>query len=248
MNALMKRIFLVFTIVLLQLSGYAQKTADLGIWGGTTTYIGDLDNVLPISSFNPAFGGYFRYNFNSRVGLRFAFLTGKTSASGTILETPFSFSKHIQDITLQVEINYLRFITGLKNTRFSPYIMSGIGLSYYPYNLNPALLVSFNPLHIKGTAILKQPVVAPSIPLGFGVKYNLGKRLSFGVEYQIRKMFNDKLDDLDDPLAFTASDGKVIKYTTFYHNNDWPGYLGAHLTFMIYMGKKSCPAYDSKVK
>lgn len=243
----MKKIIMVFTTVLLTVSGFAQKTADIGIWGGTSTYIGDFDNSSPIQGFNPNFGAYFRYNFNARVGMRFMFLTGKSSASGTFLDEAFVYSKSIQDVSLQVEINYLRFITGLKNTRFTPYIMSGIGISYFPYEPDLALLSIINPLHNKGNALINVPVVSPNIPFGFGVKYNLGKRLSAGVEYQIRKQFSDKVDNLDDPLAFIEN-GKEVKYTTAIHNNDWPGYLGAHLTFMIYIGKKACPAYDSKLK
>jgi opacity protein-like surface antigen len=243
----MKKFFVVFAAVLLSGSVFGQKTADLGIWAGTSTYFGDLDNALPIQGYNPNFGGYFRYNFNSRIGLRFMFLSGKMKSEGTILEMPATFSKNMQDVSLQIEINYLRFITGLKNTRFSPYIMSGVGVSYFPYNLNPGLIFGFNPIHNKGIDVLKQPTVTPNIPFGFGIKYNVGKRLSVGAEYQVRKLFSDKLDDLDDPLAFTK-DGREITYTTLYHNNDWPGYLGMHLTFLIYIGRKACPAYDSKIK
>jgi hypothetical protein len=79
----------------------------------------------------------------------------------------------------------------------------------------------------------------------------LGQRLGIGIEYQMRKMFSDKLDNLDDPLAYLNynTDGTIkeeIKYTDTIHNNDWSGYLGIHLTYKIYMGKKACPVYESK--
>ena len=70
-----------------------------------------------------------------------------------------------------------------------------------------------------------------------------------GIEYQVRKMFSDKLDNLDDPLAYKTNvngTDEVITYTDAIHNNDWATYLGIHLTYKIYMGKKACPAYESK--
>ena len=37
-----------------------------------------------------------------------------------------------------------------------------------------------------------------------------------------------------------------VYYTDQWHNNDWSGYLGIHVTYKIYIGKKACPAYESK--
>ena len=250
----MKKIIVVFASVLLTISGFSQQTADIGIWGGTSSYIGDLRNTPPIQGFNPNFGAYFRYNFNSRVGLRIMAISGKSAAEGTYMDYPFTYSKITQDFSAQVEINYLRFIIGNKKTRFSPYILGGLGVSYFPYHLDPGFISNFNPNHNKGGAIIDESVFATTIPFGFGVKYSLGKRLSVGAEYLMRKLLSDKFDDLDDPLAFvnsannTAPAATYTTYTDDMHNNDWPGYLGVHMTFMIYIGKKACPAYDSKVK
>jgi len=63
----------------------------------------------------------------------------------------------------------------------------------------------------------------------------------------MRKLFNDKLDDLDDPLANTSYQGREIRYTDFFHNNDWNGFLGIQMTYSIYLGAKDCPAYDKKI-
>ncbi len=244
----MRKILLVFVTVLITVSGYAQKTADIGIWGGTSNYFGDLDKAPPFQSFNPNFGAYFRYNFNARVGLRTMFLTGSFADTGEVEGVPWTFDKNIMDLSLQIEINYLRYILGERKTPFSSYITAGIGLAYFPYDLDPALIALFNTEHNKGNAVLNESVVATTIPFGFGFKYNLGRRLGIGVEYQVRKIFSDKLDNLDDPLAFINEDSEEIIYTSNVHNNDWSGYLGVHITYMIYMGKNACPVYDSKKK
>lgn len=242
----MKKIVLVFATVLLTVSGFAQKTADIGIWGGTSSYWGDVREVPPIQGFNFNLGGYFRYNFNKRVAMRMMFLTGKFAADGIIEDVPWTFNKNVQDFTIQAEINYLKYVLGEKKTPFTPYITAGLGVMYFPYQIDPAELAAVNPEHTKGIAVIEESVMTPSIPLGFGVKFNLGMRLGFGIEYQVRKILSDKLDDLDDPLAFRNDDDVLITYTDLVHNNDWPGYLGVHLTYKIYLGQRACPAYDAK--
>ena len=54
---------------------------------------------------------------------------------------------------------------------------------------------------------MKESVIAATIPFGIGFKFNLGERWGFGIEYQMRKMFIDKLDNLDDPIAFVDDKG-----------------------------------------
>lgn len=244
----MKKIVLVLITVLLTVSGFAQNTADIGIWGGTSSYWGDVKEVPPVQTFNLNMGGYFRYNFNPRVGMRIMFLTGKLSADGFVEDEPWDFSKNAQDLSMQVEINYLKYIMGERKTPFTPYIMGGIGVMYFPYTYDPVRLAAINP-GLPGAIESEESVIAPTIPFGFGIKFSVGERMGIGVEYQLRKLFSDKLDDLDDHLSFksTTSDGEeTIKYTDFLHNNDWPGYLGVHITYKIYLSKQPCPAYDRK--
>ncbi len=241
----MKRIVLVAIAVLLTVSGFAQKTADIGIWGGTSTYIGDVKELTPFQSFRPNFGAFFRYNFNPRVGLRTQFLTGKFSAEGIVQDQPWSFDKSVQDLSLQVEINFLKYRQGNKKTPFTPYILGGIGVMYFPYEMDPALLYPINPNHNKGTAVIDKSVVALSMPFGFGIKTHIGEKFGIGVEYLLRKQFVDKLDNLDDPAAYINEQGNEFVYSDFWHNNDWSGYLGVHITYKVYLGKEACPAYES---
>lgn len=247
----MRKILLVFAAVWITVSGKAQITADIGVWGGTSVYFGDLDETNPLQPLNPNFGAYFRYNFNSRVGLRLMFLTGNFSGQGVIEGAETSFEKGVQDFSLQAEINFLRYILGVDKTPYSAYVTAGVGVAYFPYDMDPELYAVFNPKHNKGNFPVNESVMAPTIPFGIGFKYTLGQRLGIGIEYQMRKMFSDKLDNLDDPLAFInynadATIKDEIKYTDLTHNNDWSGYLGIHITYKIYMGKKACPAYESK--
>lgn len=244
----MKKILLVFVTVWISVSGFAQKTADIGIWGGTSAYFGDMNEVASFQAFNPNFGGYFRYNFNSRVGLRAMILTGAFAEDGMIEGVPWTFNKNVQDLSFQIEVNYLKYILGVKTTPFSSYVTLGVGVAYFPYTMDPELIAEFHPDHIKGSAVIEESEIAPTIPFGIGFKYTIGRRLGVGIEYQMRRLFSDKLDDLDDPLAYSNTDTGEVFYTSGVHNMDWSGYLGVHLTYMIYLGKKACPAYESKEK
>ncbi|MCF6356721.1 MAG: DUF6089 family protein, partial [Draconibacterium sp.] len=169
----MKKILLVFATVWITVSGFAQKTADIGIWGGTSTYFGDMSDAPQFQTFNLNFGAYFRYNINARVGLRAMFLTGTVAQDGKIEGMPWTFDKSVQDLSVQIEINYLRYILGEKRTPFSSYVTLGLGVDYFKYNMDPALIALFNPEHNKGTDIIEdEPVIAPTIPFGIGFKYN----------------------------------------------------------------------------
>lgn len=247
-NKHMKKLLLVFATVLITVSGFAQRTADIGIWGGTTSYIGDLKETVPFNSFNPAFGAYFRNNFNSRIAVRAMLLFGSLSESGEIEGEPWEFNKSVQDLSFQVEINYLKYILGKKNTPYTSYVTAGFGVAYFPYSLDPAEIALFNPDHNKGKSVIDETEIVGTIPFGIGFKYSLSHRLGVGIEYQMRKLLGDKLDNLNDPLAHFDSEGNEVVYNTSFHNNDWMNFLGVHVTYKIYVGAKACPAYDSKLK
>src|SRR6056297_2515869 len=100
----MRKIVLVFIAVVLTVSGFAQKTADIGIWGGSSTYWGDVKEASPLQTFNLNYGGYFRYNFNKRAALRLMFLNGTFSSDGIVEDEEWVFNKTAQDLSVSVEI------------------------------------------------------------------------------------------------------------------------------------------------
>ncbi|VAW23920.1 hypothetical protein MNBD_BACTEROID01-63 [hydrothermal vent metagenome] len=244
----MRKYLLVFVAVMFTFSGFAQKTADIGVWGGASSYWGDMTEVNYGESLNPMFGAYFRYNFNPRYSLRAMYLTGHIGAKGFMENSGWEYYKATHDLSLLMEINFLKYILGFKKTPITSYLLAGLGVMYYPYILDPAAIHQFNPMHNKGNIELSQSVVAATFPFGMGVKMNLGKRLGIGLEVLFRKLFDDRLDNLDDPLAYSAGSGKEVFYTDSWHNNDYAVFMGLHLTYKIYLGKQVCPVYDSKIK
>lgn len=245
----MRKIVLVFIAVIFTVSGFAQKSADIGIWGGSSAYLGDIKEAPPVQTFNLNFGAFFRYNFNARMAMRAQFLTGSFAANGIVEDIPFDFEKNAQDISFMMEINYLKYILGERKTPFTPYILGGMGVMYFPYNLDPIKMAQIN-ANYPVLNTVEESVIAATIPFGFGVKVTVGERLGVGAEIQMRKLLNDKFDNLDDPLSFVTvnndGDTETIKYTDFLHNNDWPGYLGINVTYKINLDPRACPAYDRK--
>jgi hypothetical protein len=202
---------------------FSQKqTADLGFFVGSATPLCDYSKMNLLQSVNFDFGGFYRYNYNSRFSLRFNALFGKVGSNGELNTDPKNFKKNVFDFDAIIEVNYLDFMLGVEKMKFSPYVYTGIGLSYYP--------------GLNGSAI-----ITPNIPIGVGAKYALSKFLAVGAEASLHKLMNDGLDNLDNPYQ----DAGLIKVSDIWHNNDWISYFGLTLTYKFYKGNKACPAYNT---
>ena len=265
----MKRFFVIIFSILTFSSISAQNTADIGIWGGIGSYIGDVTNVDKASSLNPNVGLFFRYNYNSRVSLRTSAMFGTIGASGQFEEKSWKFDKFMTDLSVMGEFNFFRYIMGSKRYNATPYLMGGVGVSLFNYTYEPSdpqfyqALYYLNttqlnvlPTDVRGeiTTAKDDPVIGLNIPVGFGFKFNVGSRVGVGIEAILRKYFNDKIDNLDDPRKYftvTGTDaggqpvGNWTSYNDFLHNNDFTIHLGVHLTYRFYRGGKECPVYEN---
>ena len=228
----MKQFLVVFLIGFLAVKALAQPSVDIGVFGGAGTYFGDMTKIDLQKSINPAYGGFVRFNFNPRYALRFNVINGTIGAEGEFdyqpnpLDKFWSFNKNVLDISMNFEWNYLKYIVGDKDTRWTTFLYGGVGMQTYKYNI-----VTLNS-QIDGSEI------TPTIPFGLGVKYNLSKRWGIGFEGGLRKTFSDKLDNLDDPLSYKTVDGVQIKFTDQLHNNDWTSYVGIHLVYKLIYGNQ----------
>jgi hypothetical protein len=221
----MKRFFIVFLIGFMMFEAHGQQSVDIGFFGGTGIYFGDMTKTEWSKSINPAYGTFLRFNFNPRYALRFNVLNGSIGAIGEFESVPVQFNKNVLDVSLQFEFNYFKYIVGDKEKPYSTYIFGGVGMQTYHYNINS----------IDGSEI------SPTIPFGLGFKFNLSKRFGIGIEMGLRKTFSDKLDNLDDPLSYQITKGDQItqiNYTDQYHNNDWTTYTGVHLVYKMIYGNK----------
>ena len=69
-----------------------------------------------------------------------------------------------------------------------------------------------------------------SIPMGVGVKFNLYRQLSCGIEWSTRKLFTDKVDGLHDPWGTGE--------TNFIFNKDWFFVAGITLSYRFRMNRE----------
>jgi hypothetical protein len=263
----MKRFFVIIFSILVFGTVSAQNTADIGIWGGIGSYTGDMTHVNNSSSLNPNVGIFFRYNFNSRVSLRTSAMLGPIGAEGEYEGDPWDFNKFVTDLSVMGEFNFFRYITGSKRHSWTTYLLGGVGTSLYNYNYDPVrmgpMLYYLNPGQLAtvpqdvrdGLLIQSEKaVIGLNVPVGFGFKFNVGERLGIGVEAILRKYFNDKMDDLDDPRKFYnhaainpdgTTTGAWQGYNDFLHNNDFTIHFGVHLTYRFFQGNRECPVYEN---
>lgn len=240
----MKRLLTVFLIAFTVFETHGQQSVDVGFFGGTGTYFGDMTKIEWQKSVNPAYGAFMRFNFNPRYSLRFNVINSSIGAVGEFDSQKWNvnpnnqywdFNKNVLDVSLQFEFNYFKYIVGDDEKPYSTYIFGGVGVQTYSFLING----------IDGSEI------SPTIPFGLGFKFNLSKRIGLGLEAGLRKTFSDKLDNLDDPLSYYITNGDEItqiNYTDQYHNNDWTAYAGIHLVYKLIYGNKEWELKTPKKK
>jgi hypothetical protein len=220
-----KKLGILFLFIVLTCRLFAQQqTADIGLFIGGGIPITDYDKTYLGQSLNLEYGVYYRYNYNSRFSLRINGVLGSIGASGELVgyTSPIQFKKKVFDLDAMLEINYLDFLIGVPTMKFSPFVFTGLGLTFYPDKNNTM-------------------TITPNIPIGIGAKYAFSKYFSVGAEASLHKLMNDGLDNLDNPYSTNG----LIKVNDIAHNNDWISYFGLTLTYKFYSGKKACPAYNT---
>jgi len=202
------------------------QTLDAGVFGGGAYYLGDINPGYHFVGSQAAYGGFFRFNYKDRWGFRLSATRGKLKADDayfneidvvqTYLSNDFdiddpnliyyivsprglSFETDITEISFLVELNFFPFFVGSRKNTWTPYIFAGGAM--YLYNPRP---IGGGPnlrdLGTEGQGLSDRPApygnTALAIPFGIGMKFSLSKRLGLGIEWGMRKTFNDYLDDI----------------------------------------------------
>ena len=255
-------IFILF-LMLLGPSIHAQKSGDLGIMGGVTYYIGDLNPALPFRMSKPAYGILYRQNFNSRISLRahglFGTVAGDDAISKANPERNLNFESKITETGLQLEINFFEYYIGSRMHPITPYLFGGAALTLFKPNGNvQGTNVELQPLKTEGQSV-PYDLYTISFPFGLGVKYSVSKLIGVGAEWGMRKTSTDYLDDVSKTFYLdligrspaTATVAELDSDPTFTHNSgmqrgnsrdtDWYSFAGISLTVKIRMlAKENC--------
>ncbi len=214
-----KIFFLISFLFILSNNSFCQKNIDVGVFGGTDFYLGDINPLIPFDSPSYFFGGICRLNITKRYAVRLNGLYSNIKNSDPNNIYPqfpnAAFSTNLLDFAGQFEFNYFPYLPKKKKGDFSTYLCIGIGA-------NAQLGAAENVINL-------------TIPFGTGFKYNLTTRISTGVEWSFRKTFNDQLDGYE---TFSSNE-----YKSYIFNNDWYSFLGLFITYKFFNFAENCPAY-----
>ncbi len=194
-------VFFPVLFFLFGMNGFSQ-TMEVGLFGGGSYYIGDLNPSMPFVKTQIAYGVLARYNLDERWAVKLGITRGKVkgnSANSSFLpDRQLQFESPVTDISAVVEFNFFKYFTGSKHNWVTPYIFVGVGAFFYAPEAGGFKL---RDLGTEGQTIGylgRKPYssTALSIPFGVGVKMSLTKRLAIGAYWEMHKTFIDYLDDV----------------------------------------------------
>jgi hypothetical protein len=215
----------------------AQDRIELGLFAGTSYYVGDLNPGTPFKNPHLAIGGIARYIATDRWAFKGAYTTGVLSGSYpqknlvyvTAPNEQYAFNRRIHDVALMAEFNFLSYDHQfLSNTTFTPYITTGIATSIYSR-------FNFDTPSSDGATVF-----ILSLPFGLGVKYKLTNWIRIGAEWTMRKTFTDDLDYKGGVTTLNPTDPYGLNQPANMHNNDWYSFAGITVTFNMLKRKTSC--------
>jgi hypothetical protein len=191
-------------LICIAMASQAQRI-ELGVFGGGSYYMGDLNPKRPFELTQPAFGFVYRYNFHNRIALKASLTRGKVIGDDLITkyreERAINFESNINELAAVMEFNFFEYFTGSSRSFITPYIFGGLGVfTYNPkatYNgetFNLAKIntegVDYSLFESGGTAM------AVSFPFGVGLKYSVNNVIGITLEWGMRKTTTDYLDDV----------------------------------------------------
>lgn len=199
------RLFILLSVLFASWAAKAQ-VSELGITGGLTYYIGDL-NTKHYYNAKPAFGLVYRYNFNERYAFRLQGLYSRLEAFDSDSPDPnaqyrnLSFTTSLVEVGGLLEINFFPYRAGKEKKSWTPFIF--LGAAYFRVNPQADLNgVRFDlaPLGTEGqgtSAGANEPYALDNLayPFGAGLKFNF-KRVDIQLEWGLRKTKTDYIDDV----------------------------------------------------
>ena len=244
-------------------SSARSQDVEVGLAGGGSYYLGDLNPGTHFKNIQVAYGALVRYNINDRWTVRVTFMRGnlKGSSSGTnyMPSRVLTFESPVTDISAVGEFNFFPFFTGSRRHGITPFIYAGVGVMFF----QPASGgVDLQPLGTEGQNVGydgRSPyhLTQVNIPFGLGGKFSLGKRFCLTVFWEMHKLFTDYIDDISttyylDGTAIDPNDpAQTLSDPTMDHQpgmkrgnastTDWYAFSGITLTYKFALGNsKRC--------
>ena len=209
----MKQLFFVLSVLFIGIHATMAQSSEIGLCGGVSFYMGDLNPKGVFSGSRPAGGVMYRYNINPRFAFKatalFGSLQGSDAKTGDKARN-LSFRSPISEISAQMEINFLRLHNEKGQNPFSPYLF--VGVSLFAFNPQAEFNGKWYDLQALGTEgqgmnmedkknnIMydqkRYGLTGFSIPFGIGMRVNFLEYYCIGLEWGFRKTFTDYIDDV----------------------------------------------------
>lgn len=202
------------------------KYSELGLIGGVSYYIGDLNPNKQFFMPRLAGGIIYRYSPNRRFTWRISGLIGSIQAEDAKSKNEYqisrnlSFRSQIIEAAGIIEFNFFNYEVGNPNTPATPFIFGGLAL--FRYNPKAELdgqWIALQPIGTEGQGSTvysdRKPysLITGSFPFGVGFKAHAFGRLGLSVEWGMRRSFSDYIDDVSktyaDPDVVFAANGPV---------------------------------------
>jgi hypothetical protein len=207
----MKVLLSLLIVFSIQVIGQSKSSVpEIGIIGGGSYYLGDLNPTRHFANTKLAAGLFYRNTVNRgdqvcwRIHFNYANVAGDdaTSRNEELVQRNLNFKSRIFEFGGAMEFHFLKYEIGSDRRPGTPYLF--IGLNFF--KMNPLGQYEGNSIELQtlgtegqGTDLSNKKqykLNQLSIPIGFGMKVNLTTRLALGLEYGVRKTFTDYLDDV----------------------------------------------------
>ncbi|MEZ0484194.1 DUF6089 family protein [Fibrella aquatica] len=168
--------------------GYSQKIEIGGALGGLL-YTGDIAPVLNPKFIRPGGGLFFRYHLSQSFAARAQVSLGRIIGTDSITTDRYqiargaAFRNTVREVALLGEYKFRNYTALNSAQNWTPYVFGGLAVFSHG---------------------LRQPGDKPveiAFPLGVGVKYEIARPWSIGLEYTTRFTTTDNLDGLGVPDA-----------------------------------------------
>lgn len=213
---------------------------EIGVGIGVSNFLGDLGKKEPVgrtyyadlqaSLFRPAVSVFFRNNFNYFFAMKGSLTYGVWAGDDKLANTErfmddawfrnyrnLHFKSNVTELSITAEVNMMRFMPGSMKNWIAPYFITGVGFVHFnPKAEYNGEWVELQPLGTEGQGMSQYPdrqpysLFQPVIPIGIGVKMNVTKFLTVGLEFAHRFTFTDYLDDVS--LTYVSEQEFINQY------------------------------------
>ena len=153
---------LLLFFIFLTIGAYAQRSSELGVSGGLSYYVGELNPGRPFTLVQPAYGIFYRLNLNSRIAWQLHANRGKVkgddAVTGFFPDRYLNFESPVTEIGVQFEVNFLDYFVGSVRHRITPYVFGGAGIFMFkPTGVINGEKYELRPLTTEGQGLAGRP-------------------------------------------------------------------------------------------